>query len=74
MGDHSTPKPGVMSSVRASANYGALLKVKLVLAYLVTHRRKIVSALVVALPIVARLIPDFPADDILDVLRTYFGA
>jgi hypothetical protein len=40
----------------------------------VAHRRKILSGAVVALPVVARFVPDFPSDEILSVLRGFLGA
>jgi hypothetical protein len=40
----------------------------------VAHRRKILSGVVVALPLVARFVPDFPSDEILTVLRGLLGA
>jgi hypothetical protein len=42
--------------------------------FVVAHRRKILSGAVVALPIVARFVPDFPSDEILAVLRGFLGA
>jgi hypothetical protein len=58
MGEHSAPE-----SQWAAA-----------LGWAVRNRRKIAAALVVALPLLARLVPGFPADDVLSVLRTYLGA
>jgi hypothetical protein len=59
MGDHSTET----TSALREAFYWA-----------VAHRRKILSAAVVALPIVARVWPGFPSDEILSVLRGFLGA
>lgn len=40
----------------------------------IAHRRKIIAAVVVALPFAARLIPGFPADVIGDALKAYLGS
>lgn len=58
MGDHATPTNRLVSLA----------------TYAWTHRRKIASALIVALPFAARVIPDFPTDQILSVLRAFLGA
>jgi hypothetical protein len=42
--------------------------------WLVTHRRKVASAVIVALPFVSRFVPDFPTDDVVKVLRVFLGA
>jgi hypothetical protein len=49
-------------------------KLRSLAAYAWTHRRKIASALIVALPLVSRLVPDFPSDLILTYLRVFLGA
>jgi hypothetical protein len=58
MGEHSAP-----------ANQWASLAISVW-----TQRRKIASALIVALPFAARFVPDFPSDAILSVLRAFLGA
>jgi hypothetical protein len=58
MGEHSAPEN----------------KWAVALGWALRNRRKIAAALVVALPLLARLVPGFPADDVLSVLRTYLGA
>ncbi|MFI8830556.1 hypothetical protein ACIGPN_05960 [Streptomyces afghaniensis] len=58
MGDHSAPTNKWTQS----------------LGWLVRNRRKVAAALVVALPLVARLVPGFPGDVLLDALKTYLGA
>ena len=40
----------------------------------VANRRKIAGALVLALPLIARYAPGFPADEIMSALRAYLGA
>jgi len=40
----------------------------------ITNRRKIYAAAVVALPLVSRYVPGFPSDEILGVLRAFLGA
>lgn len=42
-------------------------------AYAWAHRRKIASALIVALPLASRYVPDFPSDAVLSVLRAFLG-
>jgi hypothetical protein len=74
MGDHSTPRLGVLSHVKASARYGFLARVRAGGAWLWTHRRKVASLIVVGLPFVSRVLPNFPTADILAFLRVYFGA
>jgi hypothetical protein len=38
------------------------------------HRRKIASAIVVALPFASRYVPDFPSAEIMAILRAFLGA
>lgn len=38
------------------------------------NRRKIYAFLVVAIPLAARYIPDFPSDALMDVARIFLGA
>jgi hypothetical protein len=59
MGTHSADNP---SKVR-EAYYWA-----------VAHRRKIASAVIVALPLVSRFAPDFPTAEVKSFLELYFGA
>lgn len=59
MGEHSAPAHSALYNAGA-----ALWK----------HRRKIASALIVALPIVSRFVPDFPAGEIVSALRAFLGA
>ena len=42
--------------------------------WVITNRRKIYAAAVVALPLVSRYVPGFPSDEILGVLRAFLGA
>ena len=42
--------------------------------WVVANRRKIYAAAVVAIPLVSRYVPGFPADEILGVLRAFLGA
>ncbi|MEU0245164.1 hypothetical protein ABZ192_12665 [Streptomyces sp. NPDC006235] len=44
------------------------------LGWALRNRRKIAAALVVALPLLARLVPGFPDDVLLDALKAYLGA
>jgi hypothetical protein len=62
MPEHATQSRGFLSHVR-EAGYWAL-----------AHRRKIASGLLVALPVAARIWPEFPADSIAHYVRLYFGA
>lgn len=59
MGEHSVPTTS---------------KLREALYWAVAHRRKLASALVVALPLVAHLVPGFPSEEILRALRVYVGA
>lgn len=74
MADHEAPRLGVLSRLKASARYGFLAKVKNDAVWAVAHRRKVAAAIVVALPLISRALPSFPADDVLSFLRMYFGA
>jgi hypothetical protein len=74
MGDHSTPRLGVLSRLKASYRYGTLRKLRADGVWLWSHRRKVASLIVIGLPFVSRVLPDFPAADILAFLRVYFGA
>jgi hypothetical protein len=58
MGDHS-------------AEYS---KVRNALYWVKAHRRKIASAVIVALPFVSRILPDFPVGEVKSFLELYFGA
>lgn len=44
------------------------------LTWVVTHRRKVLAAAIVAIPLLSRYVPGFPADDVLSVLRAFLGA
>ena len=44
------------------------------LTWLVTHRRKVLAAAIVAVPLISRYVPGVPADDVLSVLRGILGA
>ena len=59
MGEHSAPN---------------VSKVREALFWVVAHRRKVAGALVLVLPAVAHLVPDFPAEEILRALKVYLGA
>jgi hypothetical protein len=74
MADHEAPRLGILSRLKASARYGFLAKVKNGVAWAVTHRRKVAAAVVVALPLVSRALPDFPSAEVLTFIRAYFGA
>lgn len=62
MGEHSASSTGLKARARAIADK------------LWTHRRKITSALIVALPFASRYVPGFPTDEALAVLRAFLGA
>ncbi|MFJ9318812.1 hypothetical protein [Streptomyces globisporus] len=62
MGEHSAPDDGW------KANLGRAV------LWLVANRRKVYAGLVVALPLLARYIPDFPSDALLDAARVFLGA
>lgn len=38
------------------------------------HKRAILGALALALPLASRYVPGFPADEVLAVLRSFLGA
>ncbi|MFF7408692.1 hypothetical protein [Streptomyces lydicus] len=59
LGTHSMPAAG---------------KMRTALAWLTKHRRKVYAVVVVLLPLVARYVPGFPADEILSVVRGILGA
>jgi hypothetical protein len=59
MGTHSAENPS---------------KVREAFYWAVAHRRKIASAVIVALPLVARFAPDFPTAEVKGFLEMYFGA
>lgn len=54
--------------------HSAQTRTQTVLQALWTHRRKIASVLVIALPLVARVWPDFPAEHILSLVSLVLGA
>lgn len=68
MGDHSAPS-SFWAKVRAY-----VAEAPAGVSWVVTHRRKIASVIVVALPLVSRVLPAFPTADILAFLKMYFGA
>jgi hypothetical protein len=43
------------------------------LKWCVAHRRKLIAGAIVALPLVSRFVPGFPADVFVDVLRSFLG-
>lgn len=59
MGDHSADQPS---------------KLREAFYWAVAHRRKLVSVAIIALPIVSRFVPDFPASQVVDYLRVFLGA
>lgn len=59
MGEHSAPRDGRLT--RAAR-------------WVRTNRRSLALAALVALPIVSRYVPDFPADEALALLRGFLGA
>jgi hypothetical protein len=61
MGEHNAPDPGWA------------VKAKAVAAWLRSNRGKVLSVLVVALPLVSRFVPDFPSDALLSVVRAFLG-
>ena len=62
MGEHSTPDTGVMTKVGDVARW------------VWRNRRKVAAAALVALPFVARYLPDFPSEQAVDILRAFLGA
>ncbi|MGW6754537.1 hypothetical protein [Streptomyces sp. NPDC055006] len=59
MGEHSAEEPA---------------KVAKALAWVAAHRRKIYGVIVVALPLVARYVPGFPADAVLKIVQAFLGS
>jgi hypothetical protein len=47
---------------------------RVALDWVITHRRKILSTAILALPFVTRYVPGFPVDVIADALRAYLGS
>ena len=61
MGEHSAPDNGVIGKARDVARW------------VWQNRRKVAAAALVALPVVARYVPGFPADEAVSLLRTFLG-
>lgn len=59
MGNHSADNPS---------------RIREALYWAVAHRRKILAVAVVALPLVARVVPGFPAEEVLTVVTGFLGA
>lgn len=49
-------------------------KIREAFYWAVAHRRKIASVVIVALPFLSRVAPDFPTADVKALLELYFGA
>lgn len=62
MGTHSTSATGLKALARDAG------------AWLWTHRRKVASVVVVALPFVSRYFPGFPTEEVVKVVRLFLGA
>ncbi|AUG87287.1 hypothetical protein HOS59_gp23 [Streptomyces phage Rowa] len=62
MGDHSAPDGGFLDKAARAVSW------------FVANRRKIYAVVVVAIPLVSRVWPDFPADALLDAARIFLGA
>lgn len=62
MGEHSAPDNGVAT------------KLKTLAGWVWTNRRKVAAAALVVLPLAARYIPGFPAEEAVSVLRSLLGA
>jgi hypothetical protein len=62
MGEHSVGTTGVKAFALDAA------------AFVWAHRRKVGSAVLVALPFVARYFPGFPTDEVVRVVRLFLGA
>ncbi len=65
MGAHSKPRKAYDS---------AFMSVYDTAVWIAKHRRKVYAALVVLLPLAARLVPGFPADALLDACKVFLGA
>ena len=61
MGEHSAPRASLSDRVRSALTWAA------------KHRRTLALAAIIALPAVARYVPDFPVDAVLTALRGYLG-
>lgn len=59
MGEHSAPQDSVATRARNFAW---------------KHRRKIAMGAILAMPLVSRVVPDFPADEAMSLLRLFLGA
>lgn len=62
MGEHNAPDSGVTAKATDLARW------------VWRNRRKVAAAALVALPVVARYVPNFPADEAVSVLRSLLGA
>lgn len=75
MGDHAAPSGfwarvrGFVSGVRAR-----VAEAVPAVEWVISHRRKVGSAIVIALPFISRVVPSFPSADITAFVRMYFGA
>ncbi len=69
MGEHEKPEAGWVTGAKALAakTWGAV-------RWFAANRGKILGVAVVALPLVARYVPSFPADAVLSVVRAFLGA
>lgn len=59
MGDHSALPESTLARAKAWAW---------------AHRRKIAMGAIVAMPLVSRVVPDFPANEAVSFLRMFLGA
>jgi len=59
MGDHSALPESALARAKAWAW---------------AHRRKIAMGAIVAMPLVSRVVPDFPANEAVSFLRMFLGA
>jgi hypothetical protein len=62
MGEHSAPDKGMKAKATELARWAW------------RNRRKVAATAIVAIPIAARYLPGFPADEALAVLRSFLGA
>lgn len=65
MGAHSKPR---------KAHGSTFMGVYDAVVWIAKNRRKVYAALVVLLPLAARLVPGFPADALLDACKVFLGA
>lgn len=69
MGEHSATGTGWRERAKALA-----AKTWAGIRWFAANRGKILGVAVVALPLISRYVPSFPADAVLDVVRAFLGA